>query len=333
MKNDLVSIILPVYNGEKYIENCVNSLLKQTYKNIEIIIVNDGSTDSTEEKINTFSEEKIKKISILNQGVSSARNIAINAAKGQYIMFVDVDDTLAENAVEKLYERIEIEKVDILRYNGYIENRNGQFKPLEFPINDNLILDSSKTEDKEKILDLYNRPKDSLRGYCWLLFMKNDRIIEFNPKLAYLEDKLFNIENLLNNKKTLFVNECYYYYKYNENSKTKKLSVFVSNIEEILETKTYFVDIAKKNKYFKEDDINANYLTLVLYRIDFLVSNNNFKNTKETIKKVLELLKSNNINLQTYNGMNKIKRLQIILLKRNWYFLYYLLTKMKERIK
>ena len=100
----LVSIIVPVYNIEKYLEQCINSLINQTYSNIEIILVNDGSNDRSSNICERY-EKKIDNIMLLNKpngGLSDARNYGISAAKGEYIVFVDGDDYVDKYYVEKL---------------------------------------------------------------------------------------------------------------------------------------------------------------------------------------------------------------------------------------
>lgn len=113
--NLLVTVIIPVYNTEKYLEKCIASVAGQSYKELEIILVNDGSTDGSLKIIREW-ERKDSRIYVINQenaGVSKARNAAIEKAQGEYIMCVDSDDWLAGNAVEKLYRAVEREKADI----------------------------------------------------------------------------------------------------------------------------------------------------------------------------------------------------------------------------
>lgn len=102
MTNPKVSIIVPAYNTEKYINKCLTSLINQTYKNIEIIVVNDGSTDNTNEIVENFaySDDRIKLFNIENSGVSNARNFAIKNSTGNYIAFVDSDDYISSNYIE-----------------------------------------------------------------------------------------------------------------------------------------------------------------------------------------------------------------------------------------
>ena len=108
MKNELVSVIVPVYNVEKYLVQCVDSILNQTYKNIEIILVDDGSTDSSGEICDRYagSNNNIQCIHKKNQGLGMARNSGIEAASGEYIVFVDSDDYLGENHIANLYAGI-----------------------------------------------------------------------------------------------------------------------------------------------------------------------------------------------------------------------------------
>ena len=103
-----ISIIVPVYNTEKYLSKCLNSLIKQTYKDIEIIVVNDGSKDKSLEIAKKFAKQdnRIKVFNKENGGLSSARNFGIEKASGEYIGFVDSDDYIKENMFEILYNMI-----------------------------------------------------------------------------------------------------------------------------------------------------------------------------------------------------------------------------------
>jgi glycosyltransferase involved in cell wall biosynthesis len=109
----LISVIIPIYNGEKYIKRCFESVFSQTEKNFEIIAVDDGSTDSTFSVLKEYENEKIKVIHIENSGVSMARNVGIENATGEYITFLDVDDELLENALESLLFLIKKHDADI----------------------------------------------------------------------------------------------------------------------------------------------------------------------------------------------------------------------------
>lgn len=122
--NDLISVIVNVYNGEKYIKKCLDSIVCQTYKNLEIIIVNDGSTDSTLSICNSYSDKRIKIITTPNQGLGLSRNTGIENAQGEYLYFVDADDFIEPDAVEYLYKLIKtynkrIATCETLRISSY----------------------------------------------------------------------------------------------------------------------------------------------------------------------------------------------------------------------
>ena len=103
MKNELITVIINVYNGEKFINKCIDSVINQTYKNLEIIIVNDGSTDKTLSIIKKYKDKRIKIITTKNQGLSLSRNTGIDNAKGEYLYFVDADDFIEPDTIEYLY--------------------------------------------------------------------------------------------------------------------------------------------------------------------------------------------------------------------------------------
>ena len=105
MEENLISIIIPVYNAEKYLDYCITSILKQTYRTFELILINDGSTDKSEEICLRYQQKdnRICLISKTNEGVSSARNAGLCNSTGEYITFVDADDYLEHNYLEVLY--------------------------------------------------------------------------------------------------------------------------------------------------------------------------------------------------------------------------------------
>lgn len=114
-KRLLASIIVPIYNVEKYLDECVQSIISQTYRNIEILLIDDGTRDRSGEIADCWAEkdERIRVIHQKNQGISAARNIGLREVKGEYIFFVDSDDYIAENYVEELVSAMEKENTDI----------------------------------------------------------------------------------------------------------------------------------------------------------------------------------------------------------------------------
>ena len=125
---ELISVIVPVYNVEKYLEKCVNSILSQSYKNIEIILVDDGSTDLSGEICDLYSKDypNIKTIHKKNGGLSSARNAGLDIARGQYIGFVDSDDWVKESMYENMYRNIKSSGCDIATCGMLLSDGNKQ---------------------------------------------------------------------------------------------------------------------------------------------------------------------------------------------------------------
>ena len=117
----LVSIIVPIYNTQKYLDQCVTSILSQTYRNLQIILVDDGSPDNCGKICDEYAKKdsRIKVIHKQNGGLSDARNVAIDIAKGEYIAFVDSDDCVAKNIYEVLYKNLKENKADISIANYY----------------------------------------------------------------------------------------------------------------------------------------------------------------------------------------------------------------------
>ena len=122
---ELISIIVPVYNGERHLSRCLNSLFKQTYQNIEIIIINDGSTDRTAEILRQYKEKAVI-FTTENMGVSHARNIGLSNARGDYIAFVDADDELTEDALSILYQNLKKYDADVSVGEKIIVDKKGE---------------------------------------------------------------------------------------------------------------------------------------------------------------------------------------------------------------
>lgn len=128
---DLITVIINVYNGEKYIKKCLDSVINQTYQNLEILIINDGSTDNTLDIINKYKDARINIINQENKGLSLSRNVGIDNAKGEYLYFVDADDFIENDTIEYLYNLCKKNRVlmstclckQITKYDTIIKNK------------------------------------------------------------------------------------------------------------------------------------------------------------------------------------------------------------------
>ena len=214
-KMDLISIIVPVYNVEKYLKECVNSLIKQTYKNIEIILVDDGSTDESGKICDEFSkiDNRIKTLHKINGGASDARNFGIERSLGKYVMFVDSDDLVDEVLVEQLYSAILSEKGIKLAICNLVH-----FKEDENPIyfRDKKVITLTK---KEGVIDFLYQKKVSTSA-CANLYLKELLDTVRFVKGQRFEDNEFIFEVLLLCEKISYVEAKLYAYRHRLNSTT-----------------------------------------------------------------------------------------------------------------
>lgn len=203
-----VSVVIPAHNAESHIEKAIKSLMDQTFKNIEIIVVNDGSTDKTKEVLEKFNQ--IKVITQLNKGSSQARKVGYEVSSGEYIMFLDSDDFIDLDYIEKMYEQIVISNADICISDIiYLEESN---KSLIF---ENIQVKENSQSVVKKLLS----GKLSFSMSNKLYKRKYIKSSFFDFELRYGEDT-YSLLNILDNSKviTKLENESYYYYVKNTNS-------------------------------------------------------------------------------------------------------------------
>lgn len=188
MKENLLSIIIPVYNCEKYIGRCIESVIRQTYTNLEIILVDDGSNDKSLSICEEYAEKdsRIKVIHKSNGGVSSARNCGIKACTGDYIGFIDSDDYIDETMYEELLNALLRNNTQISMCRYY--NVSGEQKTIS-----KLIADTETISNEHFLLDIFNY---NCMGVLWnklfkrQLFFKNDSLILFREDIHLCEDVL-----------------------------------------------------------------------------------------------------------------------------------------------
>lgn len=212
--SSLVTIIVPVYNAEKYLCQCVESIINQTYDNLEIILVDDGSTDDSSTICDEYAnkDSRVRVIHKRNGGVSSARNVGLDGANGVYVAFVDADDYIELDLVAKAYEAITASGADLLKFGVYEEYyaTTGQlvgskaFSPKNF-------LADNKEIIKAKAVELELVP---LFGYMCNSFYRNCKLnsTRLNPKIKVNEDFDFNIRYINNISCVQGIDYCGYHY-------------------------------------------------------------------------------------------------------------------------
>lgn len=225
-ENIKISIIIPIYNAEKYLEKCIKSVMEQSLKEIEIICINDGSTDTSLKILKKFQKEdnRIKIIDKKNGGASSARNEALKIAKGQYCLNVDSDDWIEQEYLEKMYSRAEKDDLDIVISDLIFD--------FQFDTKRNYVLKDLKI-DNEKIISgkeyVKKFFKENRYGYSCNklikreLYTKND--LYYDEKIFLLEDLEILIMLSYYARKIGKWNEAYYHYIQGENNGSYKIKV------------------------------------------------------------------------------------------------------------
>lgn len=224
-----VSIVIPVYNAENYLSQCIESLKNQTYRDIEIILVNDGSTDNSLEICKKYANQdsRIKVHSIENSGVSAARNLGIDLATGKYITFVDSDDWAEPSMVEAAVHNMEETESDIVIWSYFKNYYKNEVKLSLLPGGDQIF-------EKEKSLlylkTIYGRYSEGeVRegvsvGTTWCKLYRLDFIrmhkLKFNPALTRAQDTIFSIKAFSHAKRISFFDKHLYHYRISNSSTT-----------------------------------------------------------------------------------------------------------------
>lgn len=242
-----LSIIIPCYNVEKYVEKCINSLIAQTLDNIEIIVVNDGSKDNTLKILKKYGKENsnIKLIDKKNAGVSAARNDALKIAKGEYIGFLDSDDWVEKDMFEKMYNKAINENLDIVAC-----DTNAVYPDKNIIIKSNV----SRTSTPEELM---------INAYAviWNKIYKKELLngITFKEGMTFCEDVLFLYKVYSRVKKVGSIDEALHYYLQREGSLTytydKKLYQLIDSLDNVVE---FYKKENKLKKY--HDEIEYSYV-------------------------------------------------------------------------
>lgn len=229
MSNELVSIIIPVYNGEKYLSACLDSIFQQSFQDYKVYIINDGSTDRTSEILETYTEHP--KVSIINQdnaGVSAARNKGLELVVGEYVVFLDADDIVLPGFFETLLAPFENEQI-LLTTSSYktTDIETGQVRILQF---------EPRTLSQDEAGE-YMLSEQGPQGYLWNKMFRLTKIrelgLQFHPDIFMAEDLLFVMEYLQSKGKTAVLNTPVYNYMIYSGSSNKTR---LSNLSEGYET-------------------------------------------------------------------------------------------------
>ena len=326
-ENPKVSIIIPVYNVEQYLRQCLDSVINQTYKNLEIICVDDGSTDNSGKICEeyTLKDNRIKVIHKENGGISSARNVGLGVLVGKYVSFVDADDYLENNFIEKLVEV----RADITLCSFY----------KEYPFNSekNIITNAkiSKTKD-EFICDILSFQKAT--GCAWARlfnakFLKENNLL-YDESLKVAEDADFSLRTAHYNSQIVYIPEVLYHYNFSSGSIVRKFNKsYFECYKKSLNKMEHIID---KTKYLIQwNNFVAHHLLLICVNYCFNLSNkNSYNKKKQMLKEVLkEEMFENSVKVSCLRDFPLSKRITLFCLKHNIYFVVYIISIIRNKIR
>lgn len=314
--NPYISIIIPVYKSEQFLEKCLNSIINQSFKNIEIIIVNDNSPDGSINIINKYliNYKNIKLINKhVNEGVSVARNEAIKIACGEYILFVDSDDYIEKDALKILYEETSKNEVDIVIFDMICESNDINLKSIKINYDRDTLLNG-----KEAFKKLLTK-EDNIDGHTCNKLIKRELIINnsifFPENIKIHEDLIFNLKCFFYSNKVKYLNKFLYIYCIRKNSSSIIYDKEkVREVKKVINLVNYFMKdkkiISEYNKEFKIFILN-----ILVNKVDYIIKSDlNIDKMNEEMSFIFNLeeylLYVKNIKLKTF--FEKYRREYII---------------------
>ncbi|MPQ44410.1 glycosyltransferase family 2 protein [Clostridium tarantellae] len=310
-----ISVIVPVYNVEMYLEQCIESIVNQTIKEIQIILIDDGSKDKSSEICDKYKnkDNRIEVIHQENKGVSKSRNIGINKAKGKYIAFIDSDDYISNNMLETLFNNAENNYSDLVSCNHFNIYENGKLKSI--------LNYKEEICNKEEFINNFvknNIVNGKIGMVLWDKLFRLDIINNNNIrfKSIVLEDYLFIMQYCVYVNIYSSINKCLYYYRVINNSLTKRFNfnifenlLYVQKEKEIIMENIKFYDNNKEllHEWF------LNYCKNIMFLLYYLNVDISYEKKKNYIQNIISNEKViYYINYRGYNLYNKDNLVKLI---------------------
>ncbi len=327
----MISIIVPIYNVENYLRKCLDSLVNQTYKNIEIICVNDGSTDNSLNILREYEQidNRIIIVDKKNGGLSNARNSGLKKVTGEYLMFVDSDDWIDLETCKLSLEVIKKFDVEVVMWSYIREFKNKSSPKVIF--DHNIFFDKKDTKKKiyRRFFGLYkeelSQPEnaDALvtvwgKLYKSELILKNNIRFVDTKKIGTCEDALFNMEVFKNVKSSYFINGYFYHYRKDNTSFTscyrKDLYAKWNNLYKLMNEQIRDNDLGL---IFSEALSNRIALNMIGLGLNVIYSN---KNTKDKCCELKRIIKNTRVN-------KAIKNIDLQYFPIHWKMFFYCIKK------
>lgn len=329
-----VSVIVPVYNVEKFLNRCVKSIVGQSYQNLEIILVNDGSTDGSPAICDQWEscDHRIKTIHKKNGGLSSARNAGLEKATGDYIMFEDSDDWLDKELIRKCVNRMQEDNSDMVIF-GYRKVNEEEKKLGEFTFG------NQSYSREEMTSQLFQRILEMSFGYAWNKMYHLETIkksgLKFDGEIIDREDLVFNIQLLNYLNKISYLEFVGYSYLQRGTSllhnaslsRMKSVNIFCKKIDDI-----YIDNLAVKKKVYN--------MNVLHYLSDCIIKNifwNDDLNKKEKLRWMEEVIRECPSTDKLYQDCDNPKHLQVLYKamktgKAIWFYRYVRMSDLKRKI-
>ena len=334
MNKEKIAIVVPIYNAEKYLKECVESLLEQTYTNLQIILVNDGSQDNSIKICNELKEKdnRILVINGKNEGVSKARNKGIDVTDAKYIMFVDADDYILPSYVEDMYNFMNQNNIDAVK-TGWTRFNDNEKKQLSFIEEDYQIFNSNQ------IVEFILKNNRYFNSACTILYsleiIKKNKI-HFETNLKHGEDTLFFIDYLNVCKRIGYIKNTGYCYRFNSSSTSNKVDID-ARIKYCIDTIIVYYTLY--NKYGLNEQIAGLVLERINYSLKIILYNQPMKYTsfKNMVKKFdskqkyLSIKKHFSFHLK-YN-VKFLEKIEMLFIAKKKYGIYYFIIKIKSLFK
>lgn len=325
-----VSIIIPIYNVENYLRECLDSAINQTLKEIEIICVNDGSTDSSIDILNEY-KSIYPELIIVNQenkGLSGARNTGLNIANGEYIYFFDSDDIIDNKLCEECYNLCKENDLDIITFDAevfydksYIGEKNFNYNRKNL-LQENIVFDGQQFYNKAKLSKAYRSP-------VWLYLYKytylKEKGLNFFEGILH-EDELFTSKAILQSEKIMYISKFFFKRRVRKNSiMTVKMGSKNAYSLYIIANEVY--DFYQKNKNFMLEESLQNLLKAIITyyaRSYTILQSSNYKEDIEIKNSILNIIKYKS-DLKNNMGLKNI-------LVFRFPYLYKILLRVKNKI-
>ncbi len=326
-----VSVIIPVYNVEKYLRQCIESVINQTLTDIEIICVNDGSTDNSLSILEEYAskDDRIVVISKENGGYASAINVGLEAANGEFIQIVESDDYCDINMLEEMYNKISGTDADMVTSDFYTcrDNRIHSIKISKYLKEEDKYIDSFNLKTLPYIINKAAYPWKSLYRKAFL--EKNDIYMPEDGKGCY-EDQPWNTAILVKANKILYVNKPFYYYRISAEGSSTNCGK--RSIIDYIKRRRQALEILQDNNLYY-DDIEEYFCAASLRGCTFFLKRIAFEYKEEYYNKMKEFLMSTIENKITCKYFTRTMKNQYCNIKKSDYKKFYAFPILKNKLK